>query len=361
MKTEIEKNGKIVWFPKFTTKNLAVLGILTAISFIFYMFLKFPMPFMFPSWLDMQFSDLPAMLGSFALGPVGGVIIIVVKCLIKMPFSSTQCVGELADIIVGSANVFTAGVFYQYHKSKKGAIFALLIGTGVATLVSLLANAFILIPFFKSAYGWGAIIGMAKALFPNINEQNFYLYYLPLSVLPFNILRCAVCAVLTYFVYKPLSKALHWEENSVKEKTKNAKTLIVTNGEYISNSEEETYSIAFEYAKTLEKGDIVLLSGDLGAGKTAFTKGVASYFNIEECVTSPTYTYLNVYGDFIYHYDCYRLSCGEDAEMLGLTEYFNGDNICIIEWAENIMEVIPEKVKRVEIKKINETTRKIIL
>ncbi len=355
MKTEMEKSGKIVWFPKFTTKNLAVLGILTAISFIFYMFLKFPMPFMFPSWLDMQFSDLPAMLGSFALGPVGGVIIIVLKCLIKMPFSSTQCVGELADIIVGTANVFTAGIYYQYHKSKKGAIFALLIGTGVATLVSLFANAFILIPFFKTAYGWGAIIGMAKALFPNISEQNFYLYYLPLSVLPFNILRCIVCAVLTYFVYKPLSKALHWEENSKKEKT-----LTNGEGEYISNSEQETFDIAFDYAKTLEKGDMVLLSGDLGAGKTAFTKGVASYFNLGG-VTSPTYTYLNVYGDFLYHYDCYRLSSGEDAEMLGLTEYFNGDNICIIEWAENIMDVIPEKVKRVEIKKINETTRKIIL
>ena len=70
--------------------------------------------------------------------------------------------------------------------------------------------------------------------------------------------------------------------------------------EYISSSEKQTQEIAFEYAKTLVKGDVVLLSGDLGAGKTAFTKGVAKYFGLEG-VTSPTYAYLNVYGDFLYH------------------------------------------------------------
>lgn len=130
--------------------------------------------------------------------------------------------------------------------------------------------------------------------------------------------------------------------------------------EFISKSEKETQEIAFEYAKTLAKGDVILLNGDLGAGKTAFTKGVAKYFGIEG-VTSPTYAYLNVYNDLIYHYDCYRLSCGEDALMLGLTDYFNGNNICIIEWSENIKDVLPEKVKVVEIQKIGETTRKIIL
>ncbi len=130
--------------------------------------------------------------------------------------------------------------------------------------------------------------------------------------------------------------------------------------EIISNSERKTQEIAFEYAKTLSKGDVILLNGDLGAGKTAFTKGVAKYFGIEG-VTSPTYAYLNVYNDLIYHYDCYRLSCGEDALMLGLTDYFNGNNICIIEWSENISDVLPEKVKVVEIQKIDENIRKIIL
>ena len=130
--------------------------------------------------------------------------------------------------------------------------------------------------------------------------------------------------------------------------------------EFISNSEKQTQEIAFEYAKTLAKGDVILLNGDLGAGKTAFTKGIAKFFNIDG-VTSPTYAYLNVYNDFIYHYDCYRLSCGEDALMLGLTDYFNGDNICIIEWAENIKDVLPKNTKVVEIEKIDSKKRKIIL
>ncbi len=131
--------------------------------------------------------------------------------------------------------------------------------------------------------------------------------------------------------------------------------------EYISKSASETQKIAFEFASTLQTGDVVLLSGDLGAGKTEFVKGLAKYFNIKETVTSPTYAYLNIYGDYIYHYDCYRLSSGEDAELLGLTDYFNGNNICLIEWAENIADALPKNCKKVTIEKIDEQTRKIIL
>lgn len=129
---------------------------------------------------------------------------------------------------------------------------------------------------------------------------------------------------------------------------------------HISNNNLHTQQIAFEYAKTLKKGDVVLLSGDLGAGKTEFVKGIAKYFGYDG-VTSPTYAYLNIYGDFIYHYDCYRLSSGEDAELLGLTDYFNGDNICFIEWAENIEDALPKYCKKVTIQKIDQEKRKIIL
>lgn len=132
--------------------------------------------------------------------------------------------------------------------------------------------------------------------------------------------------------------------------------------EIISQNAGETKKAALEYAKTLKKGDVVLLQGELGAGKTTFVKGLAEYFGIsEDEVTSPTYAYLNVYGDYLYHYDCYRLSCGEDAVMLGLTDYLNGDNVCVIEWAENISDVIPANAKKVIIEKVDETVRKIIL
>ncbi len=130
--------------------------------------------------------------------------------------------------------------------------------------------------------------------------------------------------------------------------------------EYISKSAKETEKIAFEFAKTLKKGDTVLLSGDLGAGKTEFTKGICKFFNITN-VTSPTYAYLNVYGDFIYHFDFYRLSSEEDAETLGLADYFSGDNISIVEWGENVKGILPDGAKTVKIEKTGETERKITL
>jgi tRNA threonylcarbamoyladenosine biosynthesis protein TsaE len=130
--------------------------------------------------------------------------------------------------------------------------------------------------------------------------------------------------------------------------------------ELISKSAQDTERIAFEYAKTLKTGDVILLEGDLGAGKTTFVKGLAKYFNLDG-ITSPTYAYLNVYGEYIYHYDCYRLSCGEEAELLGLTDYFNGENICVIEWAENIKDALPETYKKVVITKLSEKERKIVL
>ena len=103
----------------FTSRNIAVMAMLSALSFVLYAFVKFPLPFLFPGFLDMQFSDLPALLGGFALGPYAGGIIIVIKCLIKMPFSSTACVGELADIIIGLANVIPASIYYAKNKCKK--------------------------------------------------------------------------------------------------------------------------------------------------------------------------------------------------------------------------------------------------
>ena len=130
--------------------------------------------------------------------------------------------------------------------------------------------------------------------------------------------------------------------------------------QYITNSPSQTEAVGAARAACLKPGTVIAYRGDLGAGKTAFTKGVARYFGFSG-VTSPTYAYLNVYGDFIYHYDCYRLSCGEDAVLLGLTDYFNGDNICFIEWAENISDVLPENVKNVRIEKIGDDKRKIIL
>ena len=128
---------------------------------------------------------------------------------------------------------------------------------------------------------------------------------------------------------------------------------------YFSRSRKETQAFATEYAKTLSAGDVVLLDGDMGAGKTVFAKGVAQGLGIEEEVTSPTYAYMNDYDGVLFHYDCYRIESVEQAERLGLADYFDMGGICLIEWAQNIAPLLPAKVKRVHIKKISETEREI--
>ena len=128
---------------------------------------------------------------------------------------------------------------------------------------------------------------------------------------------------------------------------------------YISESASDTERVGETYAKTLKGGDVVLLYGDLGAGKTTFTKGVARGLGILSPVTSPTYAYMNDYGG-LYHYDCYRLSSGEDAEGLGLTDYFEAGGICIVEWPENISDALPKNAKKVTIIKISPDKREII-
>jgi tRNA threonylcarbamoyladenosine biosynthesis protein TsaE len=127
-----------------------------------------------------------------------------------------------------------------------------------------------------------------------------------------------------------------------------------------SKSREDTMAFAVEYAKSLRGGDVVLLDGDMGAGKTVFTKGVARGLGIDEEVTSPTYAYMNDYDGRLFHYDCYRIESVEQAERLGLADYFDMGGICIVEWAQNIAPLLPRSVKTVTIRKLNENEREII-
>lgn len=128
---------------------------------------------------------------------------------------------------------------------------------------------------------------------------------------------------------------------------------------YISKSREETEKFASEYAKTLKPYDVLLLDGDMGAGKTVFSKGIAKGLGITEEVTSPTYAYMNDYDGRLFHYDCYRIESVEQAERLGLADYFDMGGICIIEWAQNIAPLLPKTCKRVCIRKIDENQREI--
>ena len=128
----------------------------------------------------------------------------------------------------------------------------------------------------------------------------------------------------------------------------------------ITKSARETAAFARAYAATLRPGDVLLLHGEMGAGKTVFVKGLAEGLGIEEEITSPTYAYLNDYGGKLYHFDCYRLAGGEQAEALGLTDYFDAGGICVLEWPENIADVLPSGCKEISLRKVSETEREIV-
>lgn len=132
---------------------------------------------------------------------------------------------------------------------------------------------------------------------------------------------------------------------------------------YISNSVEDTNKIAEEFARTIEPGQIVLLVGDLGAGKTAFVKGVVKALHGDpDQVTSPTFTIVNEYSldDFpIYHFDLYRLENPNELYNIGFEEYFYGSGVCFIEWPERASDFFDDNTIVVNIKKLGNNKREI--
>lgn len=135
---------------------------------------------------------------------------------------------------------------------------------------------------------------------------------------------------------------------------------------YISNSEAETREIGREFAKRLKKGAIAALVGDLGCGKTAFVKGVVSHFGDDYDVTSPTFTIVNEYDGSmpVYHFDVYRLENPSPEQCDWMDDYFFGDGVCLVEWADNIKSVLPRETIRVEFSKVDdegENVRKIVI
>lgn len=197
---------------KFSAVYLAKIAILTGISFVLYAFVKFPLPFMFPSFLDMQFSETPALLAGFAMGPLSGCLVIVLKCLLKFFMSSTQFVGEITDMIIGIAFVLPASLIYKMKKDIKHAIIGLAAGTLLVTASAVLVNRFISIPFYVQVFfngNWNILLNICRPLYPAVTRENFYTYYLLLAVVPFNLLRCLITALFTFLLYKRLSPLLH--------------------------------------------------------------------------------------------------------------------------------------------------------
>jgi len=188
---------------KITASFVAKTAIFAALATILYVvpFLKFSLP-IFPNFLEIHFDEIPALIAGFAYGPLSGLFVILIKTLIKVPFTTSLGVGELADLIYGILLVVPASIIYKRRRHIKGAVMGLGFGSLIQTVLVSLITSFIILNFYIFVMGLSeeTIISMCKAINPNINELgwSFFICF----ALPFNALKNLIVSLLTLFLYK---------------------------------------------------------------------------------------------------------------------------------------------------------------
>lgn len=190
-----------------TTRKMVVTGMFAAIATVLFLF-DFPVLFA-PVFYKLDFSELPALIVSFAYGPVAGVLVEFVKILLKIMIKGTDSafVGELANFVVGSALILPAGIIYYFKKTKKTAIVACIAGTLFITVAGTVFNAVYLLPAFAKLYGMplDAIIAMGSEI--NGRITGIWSFVL-LCVAPLNLIKGALISIVTMLIYKPLRKVI---------------------------------------------------------------------------------------------------------------------------------------------------------
>lgn len=185
--------------------SLAMCGALAAVLHIF----DFPLPFLAPGFYKLDFSELPVLLCAFYLGPTAGVACEALKILLKLLLkgTSTAFVGDFANFVVGCMLVLPAAAVYLRHRSRKGAVWGLVLGTGVMTLFGSVFNALYLLPKFAQLYGMPleAIVASGTAINPWIHSVWSLVL---LAVAPLNLIKGALVSVLTLLLYKKVQRPL---------------------------------------------------------------------------------------------------------------------------------------------------------
>lgn len=197
-----------------STRKIAMIGMFSAIAAILMLF-EIPMPFA-PSFYKLDFSELPALIATFAFGPVAGVMVEMCKIVLKLLFKSTSTafVGELANFAVGCSFILPASIIYLFHKSKKTAIIGCVTGTLCLTVFGTIFNAVYLLPKFAQLYGMPleALIGMGSEINGAITDITSFVCF---AVAPLNLIKGTSVSVVTLLVYKSLSPIL--KENGFKK------------------------------------------------------------------------------------------------------------------------------------------------
>lgn len=194
-----------------TTRDLATVAVLAAISAVLFM-IEIPVVLFY----KLDLSHLPVLLGAFAMGPIPGTLILLVKSLLGLLHSTSQGVGELADFLMGFAMLLPASLIYRHSKSRRSAILGMAAGTIVATVVAVLVNMYIMIPFYGTAFGMPveAIVSMGTAVIPAVDSAWKFVL---LITAPFNLLKWILISVLAGLMYKPLSPILHGRKRAGSE------------------------------------------------------------------------------------------------------------------------------------------------
>ena len=187
------------------SRKIAVTAMLSAAATVL-MALDFPIPFLIPPFVKMDFSELPALLAAFSLGPVWGAAVCLVKNLINLTMSSTNGVGELCNFLLGVCFVIPAGVIYRHWKTRWGALAAALAGAVLMAVCSVPINYFISYPFYTTFMPIDTIIGMYQELIPSVDGL---LACLIVFNAPFTLLKALLDTLLAFLIYKPLSPLLH--------------------------------------------------------------------------------------------------------------------------------------------------------
>ncbi len=199
--------------PIFNTRIIAMIGMFSAIAAAL-MYFEFPLPFA-PPFYELDFSEIPILVGTFAFGPVAGVLMEFVKILLKLFLkgTSTAFVGDLANFVIGCSFILPASAVYVFRKTKKSAVVGCIIGTLVMTIFGTAFNAIYLLPAFSKLYGMplDTILEMGANVNPFVNS-NSIISFVAACVAPMNLLKGTLVSAVTIFVYKPLSpiiKAAH--------------------------------------------------------------------------------------------------------------------------------------------------------
>lgn len=190
------------------TRTIVEVGMLGAIATVLMLF-EFPLPFIAPPFYELDFSEVPVLVGAFALGPMAGAMIELIKILINLLINGTQTafVGEIGNYILGCSFIVPAALIYKKKKTKKRAVIAMVIGTICMTVFGCFLNAYVLLPTYAAAFGTSidSIIGLGSAINGNITN---IMTFVMIAVAPFNIIKGVSVSVITLLIYKHISPIL---------------------------------------------------------------------------------------------------------------------------------------------------------